>query len=173
MFAPCSPALSCSRPPSRGRWRAGVLPAWPGRCIECQWATHTGDVNRRADQFYGRFGTRGPCLDDDACRVHGAQARRRGRLAPNCSSRVSRACRGYLIASSIQPASPCGSQGADVAGSRRSSRPPLVVSRVHWLEPKLIAEITYLTWTADNLLRHTVYVELREDKPAGEVRSER
>jgi len=44
---------------------------------------------------------------------------------------------------------------------------PLVLSRVHWVEPKLVAEIAYLTWTADNLLRHTVYVGLREDKPAG------
>jgi bifunctional non-homologous end joining protein LigD len=41
---------------------------------------------------------------------------------------------------------------------------------VHWVEPKLVAEITYLTWTADNLLRHTVYVGLREDKPADQVR---
>ena len=24
---------------------------------------------------------------------------------------------------------------------------PLVLSRVHWVEPKLVAEITYLTWT--------------------------
>jgi ATP-dependent DNA ligase len=31
---------------------------------------------------------------------------------------------------------------------------PLVLSRVHWVEPKLVAEITYLTWTADGLLRH-------------------
>ena len=29
-----------------------------------------------------------------------------------------------------------------------------------------MAEITYLTWTADNLLRHTVYIGLKEDKPA-------
>jgi DNA ligase D-like protein (predicted ligase) len=49
---------------------------------------------------------------------------------------------------------------------------PLVLSRVHWVEPKLVAEITYLTWTADNLLRHTVYVGLREDKPADQVRRE-
>ena len=49
---------------------------------------------------------------------------------------------------------------------------PLVLSRVHWVEPKLVAEITYLTWTADNLLRHTVYVGLRVDKPAEEVRRE-
>jgi DNA ligase D-like protein (predicted ligase) len=49
---------------------------------------------------------------------------------------------------------------------------PLVLSRVHWVEPKLVAEITYLTWTADDLLRHTVYVGLREDKPADQVRRE-
>ena len=49
---------------------------------------------------------------------------------------------------------------------------PLVLSRVHWVEPKLVAEITYLTWTADDLLRHTVYVGLREDKPATDVRRE-
>ena len=49
---------------------------------------------------------------------------------------------------------------------------PLVLSRVHWVEPKLVAEITFLTWTADNLLRQTVYVGLREDKPAEQVRRE-
>jgi DNA ligase D-like protein (predicted ligase) len=49
---------------------------------------------------------------------------------------------------------------------------PLVLSRVHWVEPVLVAEITYLTWTADNLLRHTVYVGLREDKSADQVRRE-
>jgi DNA ligase D-like protein (predicted ligase) len=48
----------------------------------------------------------------------------------------------------------------------------LVLSRVHWVEPKIVAEITYLTWTADGLLRHTVYVGLREDKPADQVRRE-
>ena len=41
-----------------------------------------------------------------------------------------------------------------------------------WVEQKLLAEITYLTWTADGLLRHTVYVGLRQDKPAEEVRRE-
>jgi ATP-dependent DNA ligase len=46
---------------------------------------------------------------------------------------------------------------------------PVVLPRV---EPKLVAEITYLTWTADGLLRHTVYVGLREDKPADQVRRE-
>ena len=41
---------------------------------------------------------------------------------------------------------------------------PLVLSRVHWVEPQLVAEITYLTWTGDGLLRHPVYIGLRSDK---------
>jgi DNA ligase D-like protein (predicted ligase) len=49
---------------------------------------------------------------------------------------------------------------------------PMVLSRVHWVDPKLVAEITYLTWTGDRLLRHTVFVGLRSDKPAKQVRLE-
>ena len=49
---------------------------------------------------------------------------------------------------------------------------PLVLSRVYWVKPQLVAEITYLTWTEDGLLRQTVYVGLRSDKPAAEVRRE-
>jgi bifunctional non-homologous end joining protein LigD len=49
---------------------------------------------------------------------------------------------------------------------------PLVLSRVHWVAPQLVAEITYLTWTADGLLRHTVFIALLSGKPATEVRRE-
>jgi len=47
---------------------------------------------------------------------------------------------------------------------------PLVLSRVHWVRPKLVAEVTYLTWAADVLLRHVVYQGLRGDKAARDVR---
>jgi ATP-dependent DNA ligase len=47
---------------------------------------------------------------------------------------------------------------------------PLVLSRVHWVRAELVAEVKYLAWTDDNLLRHVVYEGLREDKPASEVR---
>jgi bifunctional non-homologous end joining protein LigD len=50
---------------------------------------------------------------------------------------------------------------------------PLALSKVHWVRPELVAEITYMTWTEDGLLRHTVFVGLREDKPAREVRREK
>src|SRR6516165_12080003 len=49
---------------------------------------------------------------------------------------------------------------------------PLALSKVHWVRPELVAEITYLGWTDESLLRHTVFVGLRDDKPAREVRRE-
>ena len=49
----------------------------------------------------------------------------------------------------------------------------LVLSKVHWVRPELVAEITYLTWAEDDLLRHTVFVGLRDDKAAHEVQRER
>ena len=47
---------------------------------------------------------------------------------------------------------------------------PLVLSRVHWVRPELVAEVKFLTWTDDNLLRQVVYEGLRKDKPAAEIR---
>jgi ATP-dependent DNA ligase len=59
----------------------------------------------------------------------------------------------------------------DVAPPRTSRfGTPLVLSRVHWVRPELVAEVKYLTWTEANLLRQVVYEGLREDKPAAEVR---
>ena len=55
-------------------------------------------------------------------------------------------------------------------GSRFGS--PLVLSRVHWVRPELVAEVKFLAWTEDNLLRQVVYEGLREDKSATEVRRE-
>jgi len=49
---------------------------------------------------------------------------------------------------------------------------PLVLSRVHWVRPELVAEVKFLAWTEDNLLRQVVYEGLREDKPAREGRRE-
>jgi ATP-dependent DNA ligase len=53
-------------------------------------------------------------------------------------------------------------------GSRFGS--PRRLSRVHWLRPELVANVKYLTWAEDNLLRQMVCEGLREGKPAAEVR---
>ena len=42
----------------------------------------------------------------------------------------------------------------------------LALSRVHWVRRELVAEITYLRWVEDGLLRHTVFVASNEDKRA-------
>jgi bifunctional non-homologous end joining protein LigD len=44
---------------------------------------------------------------------------------------------------------------------------------VHWVEPELVAEISYGEWTADGRLRHPVFLGLREDKSAAQVVAER
>jgi bifunctional non-homologous end joining protein LigD len=46
---------------------------------------------------------------------------------------------------------------------------PLQLSKVHWVRPEIVVEVTYLTWTEDNLLRHVSYQGQREDKPARQV----
>src|SRR5262249_42015332 len=40
---------------------------------------------------------------------------------------------------------------------------------VHWVEPRLVAEIRYVEWTRDGSLRHPTFLRLREDKVAHEV----
>jgi ATP-dependent DNA ligase len=38
-----------------------------------------------------------------------------------------------------------------------------------WVRPEVVVEVTYLTWTEDNLLRQVSYQRQREDKPARQV----
>jgi hypothetical protein len=46
---------------------------------------------------------------------------------------------------------------------------PLKLANVHWVKPELVVEVTYLTWTEDNLLRQVSYQAQRENKPASHV----
>jgi bifunctional non-homologous end joining protein LigD len=50
--------------------------------------------------------------------------------------------------------------------------PPLGES-VHWVEPRLVAEIAFAEWTQNGLLRQPRYEGLRPDKKASECRRER
>jgi bifunctional non-homologous end joining protein LigD len=66
------------------------------------------------------------------------------------------------------PPDPSGRhQNLRIAHSRFGS--PLQLSKVHWVRPEMVVEVTYLTWTEDSLLRQVSYQGQREDKPASQV----
>jgi len=49
---------------------------------------------------------------------------------------------------------------------------PGAAARAHWLEPTLVAEVTFADWTSQGHIRHAVFLGLREDKPAPSVAHE-
>jgi bifunctional non-homologous end joining protein LigD len=46
---------------------------------------------------------------------------------------------------------------------------PAREKNVIWLEPRLVAQIAFQEWTADQKLRQPVFLELRDDKDPLEV----
>ncbi len=53
-----------------------------------------------------------------------------------------------------------------------ASLPTGAANQAKWVEPKLVCEVNFATWTADNLVRQASFQGLREDKPAKEVKRE-
>ncbi|MBC8056208.1 MAG: DNA ligase D [Rhizobiales bacterium] len=51
-------------------------------------------------------------------------------------------------------------------GARSDSTP-------HWVEPKLIAEVSFAQWTTRGRIRHAVFHGLRDDKPAAQIAREK
>jgi bifunctional non-homologous end joining protein LigD len=50
--------------------------------------------------------------------------------------------------------------------------PPATPERAHWVEPTLVAEVKFTEWTRDGLLRHPVYLGLRDDVDPARVSRE-
>ena len=51
------------------------------------------------------------------------------------------------------------------------TRPP-ENEKPHWVRPTLIAQVRFTEWTSDGVLRHPVYLGLRDDKKATDVKKE-
>jgi bifunctional non-homologous end joining protein LigD len=47
------------------------------------------------------------------------------------------------------------------------------MTRLVWVKPKVVVEVEFVEWTLDGLLRHPVFVAVRTDKAARDVRRER
>jgi hypothetical protein len=74
------------------------------------------------------------------------------------------------LASSARPASLGIDLSSAIANLKTAGGGSPCDSRVHWVRPELVAEVKFLAWTEDNLLRQVVYEGLREDKPPKDVR---
>jgi bifunctional non-homologous end joining protein LigD len=66
----------------------------------------------------------------------------------------------------------------DLPNSAKKSRwgegiTPEDMATFQWLEPKLVAQIRFVEWTADGHLRHAAFLGLRHDKPARSIVRER
>lgn len=52
------------------------------------------------------------------------------------------------------------------------SKKPKTNAPVRWVDPQLVCEVEFQEWTDDGSMRQPIFVGLREDKPAREVRRE-
>jgi bifunctional non-homologous end joining protein LigD len=50
---------------------------------------------------------------------------------------------------------------------------PSMMRKMHWVNPKFVAQIKFAEWTRDEKLRQPVFLGLREDKDARRVVRER
>jgi len=121
------------------------------KCIVIGWSDPEGSRHRLASLLLGDYTPDGRLIYA-------------GRAGTGCPTGSWSACRGRL-----QPLTVDKMPVAEPPprGSRFGT--PLVMSRVHWVRPEMVVEVSYLTWTEDGLLRQVVYLGEREDKAAAEV----
>jgi bifunctional non-homologous end joining protein LigD len=58
------------------------------------------------------------------------------------------------------------------AGQWSQNITPSMMKKMHWVNPKFVAEIKFSEWTRDGKLRQPVFLGIREDKNATEVKRE-
>lgn len=78
-----------------------------------------------------------------------------GRVGTGFSARVATALKSLLVPAPPPPFA------AHLTGAQRKG--------VVWVAPSHVAQVEYRSWTADGILRHASFKDLRRDKPAREI----
>jgi bifunctional non-homologous end joining protein LigD len=63
-------------------------------------------------------------------------------------------------------------QGLKRARSALGSHPADVPAKAQWVKPQLVVEVKFTEWTGAGRLRHPVFIAMRSDKKAAEIRRE-
>jgi bifunctional non-homologous end joining protein LigD len=50
---------------------------------------------------------------------------------------------------------------------------PEDMTKLRWVEPKVVVEVSFLEWTRDNALRHSEFIAIRDDKSPADVTRDR
>ena len=94
--------------------------------------------------------------------------RARGRRAALCRARRQR-----LFGRAAGRSRGASSESSSARARRCRTCRAAIARGVHFLEPKLVAQIAFRGWTRDNLVRQGSFKGLRTDKPASEIVRER
>jgi bifunctional non-homologous end joining protein LigD len=47
------------------------------------------------------------------------------------------------------------------------------MSKLRWVKPKVVVEVSFVEWTRDNALRHSEFIAVRDDKNPSDVTRDR
>lgn len=94
-----------------------------------------------------------------------------GKVRAGLIPRVRREVLGKLKPLQVQECPFANLPDADV-GRWGGGITPDQMREMHWTKPRLVAQIRFVEWTAENRLRHAAFLGLRVDKSAAQVRRE-
>ena len=47
------------------------------------------------------------------------------------------------------------------------------MTKLRWVKPKVVVEVSFVEWTRDNALRHSEFIAVRDDKRPADVTRDR
>ena len=121
-------------------------------------------------QVHASPGVRDRRLDRPERLAHRASARSCSASTTSAASSASPAA--SAAASTRARSRRCARRSTASPARRRRSSRSRATSRGHWVQPTLVAEVSFGEWTPDGRIRHSVFHGLRDDKAARSITRE-